>query len=115
MAPTDSARTQRQMNLKAIGGLRLTLILFALATFPLVLYADMAPQGIGVFTAYIVPSLVVLFFFVLMLDALMNRVFMIEQPAEVRAQRRMRMWASLATAIGLVVVWGGYYRSLLDI
>jgi len=99
---------------KDIGGLRLTLILLSLACLPLVLFADMQPHGIGVMTAYIVPALVVLFFFVLMLDALMNRVFMIDQPSEVQAVKRLRMWLDLATGLALLVVWGTYFRSLLQ-
>jgi len=102
------------LTLHDIGGLRLTLILLSLVCLPLVLLADMEPHGIGVMTAYIVPALVVLFFFVLMLDALMNRVFMIEQPDEVRAVRRLRMWLDLATGLALLVVWGAYFRSLLQ-
>ena len=101
--------------LKQIGGLRLTLVLLALLSLPLVMFADMEPQGIGVMTAYIVPSLVVLFFFVLMLDALMNRVFMIEQPPQEQALRRLRMWLDLAAAGGLLLVWGTYFRSLLQL
>lgn len=96
-----------------IGGLRLTLVLLSLASLPLVLFADMAPRGIGVMTAYVVPALVVLFFFVLMLDALMNRVFMIEQPRGDRAVKRLRMWLDLATGAALLVVWGGYFLTLL--
>jgi hypothetical protein len=99
--------------LKQVGGLRLVLIALALCSLPLVIFADMEPRGIGVMTAYIVPSLVVLFFFVLMLDALMNRVFMIEQPAEERELRRLRMWLDLAAAAGLLIVWGTYFRTLL--
>lgn len=102
------------LTLHDIGGLRLTLILLSLVCLPLVLFADMEPRGIGVMTAYIVPALVVLFFFVLMLDALMNRVFMIEQPDEVRAVRRLRMWLDLLTGLALLVVWGTYFRSLLE-
>ncbi|MGB5199720.1 MAG: hypothetical protein WBN68_03850 [Sedimenticolaceae bacterium] len=101
--------------LKQIGGLRLTLVLLALLSLPLVMFADMEPKGIGVMTAYIVPSLVVLFFFVLMLDALMNRVFMIEQPPQEQAPRRLRMWLDLAAAGGLLLVWGTYFRSLLQL
>jgi hypothetical protein len=101
--------------LKQIGGLRLTLVLLALVSLPLVMFADMEPRGIGVMTAYIVPSLVVLFFFVLMLDALMNRVFMIEQPPQEQAPRRLRMWLDLAAAGGLLLVWGTYFRSLLQL
>ncbi|MGD8957557.1 MAG: hypothetical protein PVJ03_09485 [Chromatiaceae bacterium] len=101
--------------LKQIGGLRLTLVLLALVSLPLVMFADMEPRGIGVMTAYIVPSLVVLFFFVLMLDALMNRVFMIEQPPQEQAPRRLRMWLDLAAAGGLLLVWGTYFRTLLQL
>lgn len=100
--------------LQDIGGLRLTLIGFSLASLPLVLFAGMEPTGVGVMTAYVVPALVVLFFFVLMLDALMNRVFMIEQPAETRSTLRRRMWLDLAAAAGLLLVWGTYFRTLLQ-
>jgi hypothetical protein len=99
---------------KQIGGLRLALLLLSLASLPLVRLADTPPHGIGVMTAYIVPALVVLFFFVLLLDALMNRVFMIEQPAEVQAVRRLRMWLDLAAAAGILIVWGSYFRTLLQ-
>jgi hypothetical protein len=102
------------INLKDVGGLRLTLLAFSVATLPLVLFADMAPQGIGVMTSYIVPALVVMFFFVLLLDALMNRVFMIEQPPEVREVKRTRMWLDLAAAAGLLIVWGTYFRTLMQ-
>ena len=62
------------LNLKQIGGMRLLLVGLSLASLPMVLLADMQPTGIGVMTAYVIPALVVLFFFVVMLDALMNRV-----------------------------------------
>ncbi|MCB1798644.1 MAG: hypothetical protein KDI67_07165 [Gammaproteobacteria bacterium] len=102
------------LNLKDIGGMRITLIGLTLVCLPLVLFADMQPIGIGVMTAYIVPALVVLFFFVLMLDALMNRVFMIEQPPEVQAVKRLNMWLDLIAGAGILVVWGSYFRSLLQ-
>lgn len=104
-----------KLNIKDIGAMRLTLLLLALISLPLVLFADMQPHGIGVMTAYIVPSLVVLFFFVLMLDALMNRVFMIEQPAEVQSVKRLRMWLDLAAGAALLIVWGTYFRGLLQV
>ena len=76
--------------LKDVGGLRLTLITLAALCLPMVLFADMEPEGIGVLTAYIIPSVVVLFFFVLMLDA-------------------------LAVGAALLVVWGSYFRTLLEV
>ena len=103
------------LSLKKIGGMRLTLVGLSLLSLPMVLFADMDPAGIGVMTAYIIPSLVVLFFFVLMLDALMNRVFMIEQPPREQAPRRLRMWLDLAAAGGLLLVWGTYFRTLLQL
>lgn len=102
-----------RLNLKDVGGMRLTLIGLTLLSLPMVLFADMEPEGIGVLTAYIIPSVVVLFFFVLMLDALMNRVFMIEQPDEVRSVKRLRMWLGLAAAGAVLIVWGTYFRNLL--
>ena len=101
------------LSLKQIGGMRLTLVGLSLLSLPMVLFADMDPAGIGVMTAYIIPALVVLFFFVLMLDALMNRVFMIEQPEEVQRVRRQRMWLDLVAAVGILLVWGSYFRTLL--
>ena len=67
----------------------------------------------GLLYAFI-PALVVLFFFVLMLDALMNRVFMIEQPPEVQTVRRQRMWLDLVAGVGILIVWGSYFRTLLQ-
>ena len=100
-------------NLRDIGGLRLTLLALATLSLPMVLFADMEPEGIGILTAYIIPAVVVLFFFVLMLDALMNRVFMIEQPPEVQSIKRRRMWLDLAAGGAILVVWGTYFRTLL--
>lgn len=101
--------------LQQIGGMRLALIGFAVFSLPLVFFADMEPEGIGVLTAYVVPSLVVIFFFVLMLDALMNRVFMIEQPPGIQATRRKRMWLDLAAGGAILIVWGTYFRTLMDV
>ena len=100
--------------LNDIGGMRLLLIALSLLSLPMVLFADMEPEGIGVLTAYIIPAVIVLFFFVLMLDALMNRVFMIEQPPEVQSVKRLRMWLDLATGGALLIVWGTYFRTLLQ-
>ncbi len=101
-------------SLSDIGGMRLALLVSALITLPLVVFANMEPKGIGVMTAYVVPSLVVILFFVLLLDALMNRVFMIEQEDDIRAVRRRRMWLDLAAAAMLLVIWGSYFRTLLE-
>lgn len=92
--------------------MRLALLLLAVASYPMALFADMEPQGFGVFAAYIMPSLVVILFFVLLFDALMNRVFMIEQEQPEVARRRLRMYLSLAAVAGLVLCWLPYFRSI---
>lgn len=101
--------------LRELGGLRLALIGLSLLSLPMILFADMQPEGIGVLTAYVIPSVVVIFFFVLLLDALMNRVFMIEQPDDIRRVKRLRMWVDLAAAGMLLAAWGTYFRMTLII
>lgn len=96
-----------------IGGMRLSLVSLSLLSLPMVLFAEMEPEGVGVLTAYVIPALSVIFFFVLLLDALMNRVFMIEQPDAVRGLKRSRMRLDLFAAAGLLLVWGSYFRTLL--
>lgn len=119
MRPGKRSRTEHAVDdgtmrtIEKIGGLRLALVTLAALSLPLVFFAGMPPRGIGVMTAYVVPSLAVILFFVLMLDALMNRVFMIEQPPAIRAQRRVRMRLAFGTGLALLVVWGSHFRTLL--
>ncbi|RMG36393.1 MAG: hypothetical protein D6720_05275 [Gammaproteobacteria bacterium] len=98
--------------LTKIGPLRVVLLALAVICYPLVLLADMEPVGIGVIPAYVVPALVVILFFVLLLDALMNRVFMVEQGDEVRSRNRLRMRADLLVAAGLVLSWLSWFREI---
>lgn len=95
-----------------LGALRVGLLLAAMMCYPLVWLSDSEPEGVGILTAYVAPSLVVIFFFVLLLDALMNRVFMIEQTGESRAIARTRMWFALAVVAGLVLFWWPYFRDI---
>lgn len=98
--------------LQRIGTLRLTLLIATLICYPLVLTADMEPEGLGMLAAYVAPSMVVIFFFLLMLDALMNRVFMVDAQGAERQEKRLRMWVDLAVVAGLVITWSGYFRSI---
>ncbi len=101
-------------DIKRVGGLRLALLAISASTLPLVAFADMPPQGIGVITAYVLPALAVLLLFALLLDALMNRVFMIEQPAADQALRRLCLRLDLIISTGILLVWGWHFRVLLD-
>ena len=98
-----------------LGTLRGLLLISALVCCPLVWLADSEPVGIGIMTAYVVPSLVIMLFFVLMLDVMMNWIFMYEQQAEDKVDRRLRLWSSLMTVVLLIVCWTPYFRTIGDL
>ena len=100
------------IKLAHIGALRLSLLGLTLLCYPLVWFSELEPVGIGLLTSYIAPAVVVMLFFVLLLDALMNRVFMIDLQGEARALRRSRMWLALAAVGGILLFWGPYFQSI---
>ena len=100
------------MLLKQLGLVRIGLLVLSILCYPMVFFADMKPEGIGIFTAYITPSVTVMLIFVLALDALMNRVFMIEREPEITAMHRTRMRADLLVLAGLIGFWFPYFRSI---
>ncbi|MEL6710337.1 MAG: hypothetical protein AAF669_08520 [Pseudomonadota bacterium] len=95
-----------------LGVLRGLLLFSALVCCPLVWLADTEPTGWGVITAYVIPSLVVLLSFVLLLDALMNRIFMLEQDTSQRTVRQIRLWSDLGVFALLLVCWLPYFRTI---
>ena len=96
-----------------IGALRVVLLAFTVLLLPTVWLSDMRPEGGGVLFAYIAPTLVILMFFVLLLDALMNRVFMAEQEEAPRQRARRRLRADLLAIALLCLFWGPYYYHLI--
>lgn len=103
------------MNLRMldIGPMRVLLLGVLLACLPMVFFSDAEPEGLGILTAYIAPALVILLLFVLLLDALMNRVFIIEQAGEVKRLHQLRMRVDLIAVVLLILFWGPYFYSLL--
>ena len=95
-----------------VGVMRFILLSCTLICFPLVSLADVEPIGLGILTAYVVPPVVVILFFVLLLDALMNRVFMVDLSGEKRAVRRLRVGLNLAAVAGILIFWGPYYQQI---
>ena len=96
-----------------IGAMRLVLFVATLGLLPWVFWSDADPRGLGVLTAYVAPALAVLLFFVLLLDALMNRVFMIEQTGEERRIPRLRLLLDLAAVGVLLLFWGPFFYALV--
>ena len=98
--------------IERIRPMRIALLGFTLLLYPMAWLSDMEPAGIGVLTAYVAPALVVIFIFVLLLDALMNRVFMIDQSGNQKSTIRLRMWLDLGAVAGLALFWWPYFRAI---
>jgi len=97
-----------------VGAMRLLLLGVAVVLMPFALASGADPStGMGVLFAYVAPSLVVIMFFVLLLDALMNRVFMIEREDPERGIYRLRMRLALAAVTLLVLFWGPFFYQLV--
>ena len=90
---------------KTLGPMRVVLYAFVAVFLPMALVADAEPEGLGVLYAYVAPSLIVLFFFVLLLDTLMSRVFMAEKDAEQRRPYRLRLRADLIAVAAILLTW----------
>ena len=95
-----------------LGALRGLLLSCALICCPLVWLAETEPVRWGVITAYVIPSLVVLLSLVLLLDALMNRIFMLEKSAAECTVHRLRLWTDLGTFALLMLCWLPYFRTI---
>ncbi len=101
--------------IKSLGPGRLGLYLLTLAILPFafIVDADAQTEWLTAVSA-IVPTLAVLLFFVLMLDALMNKVFAVDaRQSGVSAPHRRHMYLSLAAGLLIVLVWGPFFRTLL--
>ena len=101
--------------LKSLGPIRLTLYLATLAILPFAFIATPEAESKGLtIISEVAPALAVLLFFVLMLDALMNKVFGIDAAQEEKsASFRLRSWLSL-TGAGLVLLcWGPFFSTLV--
>jgi hypothetical protein len=101
--------------MRDLGPMRLLLLTTVLACLLLAPFADAEPTGWGVLSAYIAPAAAVLLVFVLLLDALMNRVFAIEKDDDERALRRMRTRTNLLAVFAILLAWTPFFYSLIDV
>ena len=99
--------------IKDLGAMRLLLLGMVALCLPMAAFADVEPEGFGVITVYIAPALSVLLLFVLLLDALMSRVFAIDLATEERQPARTRMRADLLAVLAICLAWGPFYYGLL--
>jgi hypothetical protein len=101
--------------LNDLGALRVLLLATVVLCMPLALWADAEPVGWGVLSAYIAPAVAVLLVFVLLLDALMSRVFAIDKTPEELPLSRLHIRADLLGVLAILLSWGPFYYSLLGL
>jgi hypothetical protein len=97
--------------LARLGVLRLGMILLALATVVLApsMGMPMETSGWGLVRTVLAPVLAPIMFMLLLLDALMSRVFMIDQTGVARGRLRHIVILDLVLAAGLLAYWLPYF------
>ncbi len=97
-----------------LGAMRLALLAVVAITAPMAALVNVDPIGLGVITAYVAPAIAVLLVFVLLLDALMSRVFAIDSEGDARRVAGRRIRVNLLAVAVILGAWGPFYYSLLS-
>jgi hypothetical protein len=111
----DALRIGRLRDIAAaIGPLRLILLVAAIALVLVVPTPGTKAiyQGWGLARSVLLPVLAPLMLMVLLLDALMARVFASDADGAARSRLRAIMWTNLTVAILLLLRWLPYYAAL---
>ena len=101
--------------LTRLGTLRIVLAL----TVVVMLFASPAPgthpvyHGWGMIPTLIVPTLAPIVFMVLLLDAMMSAVFMVDKRGAERARLKYIVFLHLLLAATLIAVWYPYFRAIM--
>ena len=100
--------------LRELGMLRVALAAMALALIVFATRPGTAPvfEGSALLPTVLMPVLAPMVLMVLMLDALMARVFMFEKAGAERARYRRIVSVDLVLSVALVLVWLPYFRSI---
>jgi len=98
---------------RRVGPLRLGMSALVLTCLPLALLRGEEATDWFVLLNYIAPVLVLLFFFMLLLDMLMNRVFMAEKPATEQQRHRLAIGLDFLLLVGILLFWGPFFFDLL--
>ena len=112
---SDPSQQVTDRPLGSLGPLRLALLAFVALCSAAALFNDAEPHGWGIFPAYIAPVFVVLFFFLLLLDALMNRVFMTDQTGAVQDRHRFIIRVDLIAVAVMTACWAPFFLAILDL
>jgi len=99
----------------AAGPFRITLFAFTLLTFILAPKPGTVPvdHGFAFVTTLLVPISIPVLWILLLLDAFMSRIFMLEhEQGPMRTRLRRIAWVDLLLAVGVVVFWIPYFRAI---
>ena len=101
--------------LTRLGALRIMLVLTALVLLFIAPTPGTRPDyhGWGIILTLIVPTLAPIVFMVLLLDALMNAVFMVDKRGAERARHKSIVFLQLLLTAILIAVWYPYFRSII--
>ncbi len=109
-APTRGVSTW----LRELGTLRIVLAAMALLLIVFATRSGTVPvfEGFALLPTVLMPVLAPMVLMVLMLDALMARVFMFEKDGVERARYRRIVGVDLVLSVALVLAWLPYFRSI---
>ncbi len=96
-----------------VGPLRLGLAVLIVLCLPLAFFTDAEASGWRIIPVYVGPVLAVIFVWLLLLDLLMSRVLMSEQPPEAQARYKMAMRLDAGLLAALLLFWGPFFYAVL--
>lgn len=111
---TDTSANGFARGLRRLGPMRLALLAGAV----IVIVLAPAPgtkaiyHGWPLFRTVLLPVFAPLVVMLLLLDALMSRVFLSEAEGEARLRLRTAVWVNLLAALAVVVYWLPYFMAL---
>jgi len=110
--PRRSAKTESLVG--QLGWMRLTLIIVAVISIATTPEAGTLPvySSWQMVPTLIVPVLTPLIFLLLLMDALMSRIWMTDKDAEARRHYKLAITLNLLLAVGIAIAWYPYFRAI---
>ena len=100
--------------LSEIGAMRVVLLVFTLVVLLFAPFTGADPEGIGILAAYIVPTIALLLFFVLLLDLTMTRIFMQDAAPDERRRLATVMRFEFVLLVAMLAAWTPFMLKVLD-
>jgi hypothetical protein len=100
--------------LSQLGVLRVSLAILILVLVGFAPFAagPVSYSGWAMVPSLVVPAIVPIVFFVLLLDMMMSRIFMVDQQGEGRARYRRILWLEGVLLVLMLLAWMPFFASL---